>query len=75
MDPKATLLALDQAITDGDLDRVFDLISAYTHWRLRGGFEPVMPFLRGVSSGDEVLNRCLAAAADKDAGHWDRGRP
>lgn len=78
MDPKQTLIDLDQAISDLDASRVFELIGAYTTWRLGGGFEPRLgaETIRGESRGDRVFNVLIFACIgrfDADADNDQKG--
>lgn len=64
MDPKATLLQCDQAISDGDYPLAVELLNAYYQWRLRDGFQPVdMPSGKH-GRGDQFADYCATRLMD-----------
>lgn len=48
MDPVATLRALRDAINAGEWTNAVEALNNYYRWRLRGGFEPSVPWLSGI---------------------------
>ena len=61
MDPKATLLTADQAVSDGDLDAAGDALRNYWQWRAGGGFEPEVWGRRGDARAREISQRLESA--------------
>lgn len=67
MDPKQTLIDVEQAISDGDFSHAGALLREYRGWRSRGGFEPVMemqaPF---TGPGDNVADRLAVHLQERE---------
>ncbi len=66
MDPKATLIAADQAVSDDKYGEALGHLNDYEKWRLKGGFEPsaCAAYPRGdVSLLEIALVHCIKATA------------
>ncbi len=63
MDPKATLIAADQAVSDDEYEEALCHLNNYEKWRLKGGFEPAAcaAYPRGDVSLLEIARRCFDA--------------
>ncbi len=61
MDPKATLIAADQAVSDDEHEAALGHLNDYEQWRLKGGFEPAAcaAYPRGDVFRLEIARRCL----------------
>lgn len=68
MDPKQTLIDVEQAISDGDFAHAAALLREYREWRSRGGFEPAIvmqqPF---AGKGDAVADRLAVHLQEREA--------
>ena len=61
MDAKATLLAANQAVSDGDLEAAGHALADYWQWRGNGGFEPELWGQRGDRRAREISQRLEGA--------------
>lgn len=60
MDPKQTLDTAVGAFIDGDYQTVFDSLVDYDLWREKGGFQPSVEYIDGLTAGDIVARTLWA---------------
>lgn len=58
MNPTAVLERLLKAVDEDNYHDAVDALNTYYQWRLKGGYEPKLPFLaKGRMDGDEFANQ------------------